>query len=129
MLVRRSTALPRHYARAFAVALDIDALPDLQIRIRGLRHRDEHAILHAHDDLLRGHGLIVLLLNLVAGEGSSQRADDHRYVASRSGADQAADAESPEPADDRADALVMIALDLRLGDLLDHALADLHRSW
>jgi hypothetical protein len=78
------------------------------------------------DDLLSGHRLIVLLLDLIAKECAAQRARDHRHIAPGAAADQTADAQPPEAANDRPDAAMMVALQLQRRDLLDYALANLH---
>ena len=58
-------ALLRDDSRALAVAFDVDALSRLQPRVDGLRRGDEHAAPDTHDDLLPGHRLVVLFVDLV----------------------------------------------------------------
>src|SRR5262249_50273347 len=116
--------LLRNYARAFAAALDVDALADLEVRVARLGHLHQHAALHAEYALLSRLRLVVLLRHVVPQERAAQRAGAHRHVASGPRADQAADSQPAEAADDRADACVMVALHLHIGDLLDHALAN-----
>jgi hypothetical protein len=92
--------------------------------VDGLCHHHEHAARHAHDDLLSRLRLVALFLDLVAGQRTAQRAQDHGHVAPRASADQAADAEARYSADDSAEAAMMVARHLRLRNLLDDATAD-----
>jgi len=113
-------------ARPVSVALDVDALAGLQVRIDGLSYRDQNAILQAHNDLLSWHWLVIFLLDLVARIGATERAQNHRNIAARAGSDQTANAEPDRTAGHRTDAGMMVARYLHSGDLLDHTAADFH---
>jgi hypothetical protein len=113
-------------AGAVAIAFDVDALSNAQSRVARLRHGYQHAVRGPHDDLLSWLRLIMLLLNLIAGQRAAYGAEHHRDIASGATADQAADAETGQPAHDSADALVVIARDLHRRDLFDRSAADLH---
>src|SRR5215472_7014721 len=124
---RRSAPLRlRNHARVLAVALDVDALTDLQVGIQRLRDLHEHAVAQTNDDLLPGFRLIALLLYLVAEQRTAKRARDHRDVATRAAADQAANPETAEAADDGTKPAMLVGRQIELRDLLDHALANLH---
>jgi len=113
-------------AGAVAIAFDIDALSNAQSRVARLRHGHQHAVRGPHDDLLSWHRLIMLLLDLIAGQRAAYGAEHHRDIASGATADQAADAEARQPADDGANALMMIARELYRRDLFDRSAADFH---
>src|SRR5512139_4161863 len=79
----------RNDPRLVAGAFDIDALADAQARVRRLRDRDEHAILHAHENLLRRRGLVIVLRHFITAGRAAKRPENHGDVPAGSSADQA----------------------------------------
>jgi len=116
----------RHDARVDTAALDVDFLARAQVRIHGLRHRNQHAARQANEDLLRRLGLVeIFLLSDVAADCADEGSCSYRNVSAGAGSNQAADAGTRKATDDSADALIVIAFDLGQVNLLDDACSDL----
>ena len=82
------------------------------------------AILQRTNDLLAGDRLVVSLLDLIADECTTYRAEHHGDIAAGTATDQAADTETGQAADHGANAGLRVVLQLDRCDLLDDAAAN-----
>lgn len=117
--------LLRHDSRVLATALDVDPLPHRKIGSHRLSDLHQHPDAEAHDDLLTGDWLVVLLLDFIADNRAADRSSHHGDVATGAASDQAADPESGKAPNDGAEALVMIGGNLRGRNLLDDSALNL----
>jgi len=112
--------------RVLTIALDIDLFTDPQTGCRWLRYRYQNASSGADNDLLRRLRRIVFLLHFVAHHSTPDGAKHHRDIPAGAATDQTAKTETRNTADNCADAAMVVAGDLYVLDLFDHAATNFH---